>query len=104
MPRQQAQNKLPNLISFLQAPFVKNRFIKKRCKLLFYIIEISEIPKTGSCRVTIDIANAFDSMRQKYGYGNDFIKGTELLYGRLKSGVINAVITTSNIKLKTDVL
>lgn len=43
-------------------------------------------------------------MRQKYGYGNDFIKGTELLYGRLKSGVINAVITTSHIKLKTDVL
>lgn len=95
-------NNLPNVILFSQIAFVKDRFIEEECKLLFSLIEISETPKTGSCAVTIDTENAFDSMRPKCGFGNGVIKCIELLLGRLESYVINAGITTAHVKERTD--
>ena len=53
---------LPDLASYKQTAYVKNRFVEERGRLISDILEISSFFKLRGYRVTVDIEKVFDSL------------------------------------------
>ena len=98
---------LPDLISSQQTAYVKNRHIGESGRLIYDIIEITEIRNIEGFVVTMDIEKAFDSLDhnflistlEKYGFGQNFILWVKILLNDQESCVINGGKTTKYFML-----
>ena len=99
---------LPDLISYQQTAYLKNRFIGERERLLSDILEISAVFNMRRYIVTIDIEKAFDSLShsfllaylKKFGFDHDFIRQVKILIESQESCIVNAGTTTSYFNLE----
>ena len=57
---------LPDLISFQQTGYIKNRFIAEGDRVISDILEISNIFNLRGYIVTVDIVKAFDSLNHYF--------------------------------------
>ena len=89
---------LPDLISFQQTGYIKNRFIAEGDRVISDILEISNIFNLRRYIVTVDIVKAFDSLNhyfllaclKKIWVGHDFIRWVKILLESQETCIINA--------------
>ena len=102
------KNVLPTLISSNQTAYVKNRFISEGGRLIYDILEMSDLLQEEGYLLTVDIEKAFDSVEhpfliavlEKYGFGKDFLKWIKIILKNQESCIINGGETTKYFKLE----
>ena len=96
------------MISPNQNAYVKNRCISEGGRLIYDLLEMSEVLNKEGFLVTIDIEKAFDfvnhhflsAILEKIGFGTEFIEWIKVLLNNQESCVINGGKTAKYFKLE----
>ena len=99
---------LNNLVNENQIVCLSNRFISERGRLVFDIVEITDLLQIKGILLMADIGKAFDSVNhlflvyafEEYGFKNDFIRWIKLLLKNQESCIIKGGQTTNYCKLE----
>ena len=99
---------LPNIISYEQTAFVKDRYIGENAQLIQGLIEYCKRKQESGLMLAIDFRKAFDSVSHKFlfkvlehfGFGQNFIGMIKTLHQGAENAIMNEGSTTQYFKLE----
>ena len=102
---------LPEIISFDQTGFMKNRYIGENVCLIFDVIEHLNVKQKPGLLFFADFEKAFDSLNhsfilkclKKLNFGSSLIKWVEVFYTNIKSLIINNGHLSDSFEIKKGV-